>query len=391
MVFRKHIGVVFGALLELADEDPIGAVQGWIAELDRNKSTISLDDYARGLSRIVARARRATIEASVSELERVVATANQSIELIKKCRGVSTGLGFTLGTATAEPIERSMPSMNARPSPDLVRLDHITSSWSFENWCEWLNTGFSAIDEGDSTAHLAFPPLRLYPIGRLVEQLATAFAEASEFGSLMRESIRSAVGNYLAKAGSGEFSRDALFWKFFSLLDPKDPNVHVGRSYVIQVMKSSNTKIPDAILDIICTFGWDCAADSSARAYFYEWLADVVDSSIVIARGIAAGLDEAVSDKELLDETLRYAASKSLVLIPPGVSLVSSQLDRLIFDGRFQKLSPYISQRVVRNTEELRSALSILANGLIVGEKMQWTPPEPKKLADQNIQALVEA
>src|ERR1700689_2588394 len=67
-----------------------------------------------------------------------------------------------------------------------TRCDGTASSWSDDNWCEWLSAGFAAIHEGHPTAHLAFPPLRLYPIGRLVEQLATAFAEAANFGSPMR-------------------------------------------------------------------------------------------------------------------------------------------------------------------------------------------------------------
>jgi hypothetical protein len=396
MGFSRRLSAVFTTLLELVDDDPILAVRSWLAELKGDESTVSLDTYGRGLSRIVTKARGAVTAATASELESLVASAQKSIDLVRQRADASGDLGFNLGSTDSAPPRKEgsmsgLSGINASPPPDVARLDEVASSWSDDNWCEWLSAGFAAIHEGHPTAHLAFPPLRLYPIGRLVEQLATAFAEAANFGSPMRELIRNAVGNYLSNAGSGELSTDALFWQLFHLLDPKDPNVHVGRAYVTQVMKTAKTKFPDSLLEIICVAAWDCSADASTRAYFYEWLGIKIDSPIVTATSIAATLDEAVSEKELIDETLKYAASESLSRLPSGTSAISNHLDKLISDGRLQNLLLNIPKSAFQNTDDLRNTLVAFANVSVVIDNATWTPPEPKRLADEDIRALMEA
>lgn len=385
--------------MRLAEKEPEKALRQWMAAFGARvpSSAVTLENHRRGLACIAKRVREAAAPEDVAKFESLLPMAQQMIVDAKNAADGPVGIGYTLADRKKSHSDIG-PAMNSgvrdsRCPPDVSRLEMVSKAWTAADWCRWLNNGFEAIRAEEVSAHLAFPPLRLYPIGRLLEQLGTAFSQAAEFKLAAQDRVTQALFNYLqtglpedvASAGN-----DDLFWQFFRQLGPADPTMSVAQSYIARVVSAGGSPLGDPVVDGICEAAWDLSGAPSARAWFLEWLTEYVRRPRITALLIIALLDEAVTEPHLHREAIPQAAAQALQMMPPSPSAVSSRVDELIAAGRLHPNFAEITGTTVRNADGLRLELLCLAYEVSqVGVALQ--PPDPIRLVDSGILELVAA
>lgn len=365
-------------LIEIAQESPVLAVQSWLREMSGPASGPVIDARERGL-RMIAEHGERTAGRDMEQFGRLLSAARDQLGKDRQPSTSPSRLGLRLTPSNETAGSRNHVTSTLplhRPSPDLLILDAEAGSWSAEEWCQWLDRGFTLLREGDADIHLSFRPLRLYPLGNYIEQLAAAVRSAQGFGSPMRERLLGALQDRLGREFSTRADLDEQYWFLFNRLQPLDPTVSVGQAYVEQSKKMGLTQIDEEVLSLICDTAWECAATPSARGYFFDWLDVVLPSPLATASALASNLDEAVAEPELVGQTLPQAASVALSSIRVAPAQVISHLDQLITRGRLRALALEIGEPI-KSVSDLNIALPRWARDT----DPIWEPPEPASLS----------
>lgn len=75
--------------------------------------------------------------------------------------------GFALALSD---IPREEEIIDEQEFTDTHCLEEVAAGWTDDQFAQWIMDGVAKLN--DKSAHLAFTPIRLYPIGNYIEQLA---------------------------------------------------------------------------------------------------------------------------------------------------------------------------------------------------------------------------
>jgi len=214
--------------------------------------------------------------------------------------------------------DREAPA-GAMPSRDVRALDEETATWSAEQWWDWLNDGFDEIENETPTAHLAFPPLRLYPLGNYVEQLAAALSEARDTDLTLLPRMLSAVQSYLQYGDTSDETlpgrNDARFWGLLGELGGCGPTLSIAHGYLNRLhAEGSVGSMTDSLCTAICDCVWRACAPPQVLLRFFDSLAANVDRPAAQGSYMLAAM-EAVDDQDHHASEFKAAAMDALEVL----------------------------------------------------------------------------
>jgi len=362
-------------LLASVERKPIQALKDWLQRFPDTgwTSETVLRNYRRGLKRLIAQARRSVATEHVGELEQLI---RLTLEKARKASAANYGPGSAAYGGIGEPVLSREAVLDANHGkgipgvcpPDLYRLAERAAAWKDEDWCSWLADGFTAINGDHPRPHLAFAPLRLYPVGRYVNQLGAALAEGDEANLDLKARVIGAVWTHLE---SGKSSCDPVplldgyFWRLIRHLNAEDRPAAAARLYVNRQQGSlQHQDFQEKVLPSLFDAVWKTSPAPRARASFFEWLTERVSGSLQDAWLVVALINEAASQQILSrDEAFAVAATHCLRIIRRSAKTIHSPLEELIIGGKLDAMVNAQMRRPISSVAGLIEILDELAFG----------------------------
>lgn len=373
----------YSKLQARAEKSPGEVIAVWHKGFNESLPRALLEQHSRSFARLSGVLLQASPDDQLAKVHSWIEGARRRIELSMADEAAETGMGFRLvplGKGARSPVIATKLTPRLDLSDDLDELEEVASLWSEEAWCDWLNTGFSAVRSSSIDAYLAFPPLRLYPVGGYVEQVAEALSERSPRGALLRERALNAVEALLRRGSTKPGIWEVDYWRLLRELEFTDGNVSVGRAYLKRKQDEGAT-ISDETAAELCKFAWRATANESARAGFFQFFSSRT-LLIVDAWEYAALIEEAAADycRGEKDE-LTLVARHLLELSTAWHKIVRAQLSEIVAAGDLVNLERVFG-REIRSLFELIESLQRVAAQKLV------SPPVPNEPIPINIAQL---
>jgi hypothetical protein len=366
--------------LEQAENDAAGSLRGWLAGFEDHAARPLLEFHAVGYARLCGRVSgSAGDDAEIGELiDLGWLRLNTALAPYQS----AVGMGFTLRSTDLPSEESAAMTYEGRsgfePS-DSDELEQVAGGWSEEEWCHWFATGFQSIEQGSPHAYLAFPPLRLYPIGNFISQLGDVLSWHNNRDSLLRERALDAIRQRLATGKPDDNVDDRYYWSLLNELRAPDMNATIARKYHRRLTKARKT-ISDAVLEIICRTAWTCTATEIARAAFFQALANT-ERARMEAWEIVALLEEAAADNgENIADALNRVACDIMGRARYETGALDAELDLLAAEGRLVKLGASQGKNIVE-VAILRQVISALTACGCAPDPPP-TPPTPRSASE---------
>jgi hypothetical protein len=386
-------------LYKVAERSPLKALGLWLstAAPDQSRSPTVLATHQRGLRRLKALARGAVADAKAAELEDLIKQAESRLARVAVLvpRGPTEESDLTLTLAPPEKVSvmaaTSTPRERACP-PDLARLQEIAAKWPSETWVRWLADGFRTVEDGSGPAHLAFPPIRLYPVGRYLEQFEATIAEAGECRLGVAVGLQKSIAAYLttgfpALPDGPRF--DPIFWRLYAQSRPTDYSGAVPFGYLEWFSQSPNVRVNESeLVDAICQAVFDTVPGSTTVASLFECLADQFDSASADAALIVALLNEAQKDLGLSNEPVPDAAEKCRGLVARRQAGIGPALDRLLARGRLDRQGVQAFGVAIHTAPQLLDAIGREAARRVLRPEDILSQPPPIPLRETLILEL---
>lgn len=361
-------------LLRKVESDPLRTMEAWLTQFPEGASApkVVLGSYRRGLRCVIALARQNVAAERSSRLEQLIEAAQEKFGTAEPESHEPDRQPDPLADGADLPGEaivnaHKIPESSASCPPDLHRLAELAAGQTDEQWCEWLAKGFAALSRHTPPPHLAFLPLRLYPMGRYVNQLAAAFSEAAAANLDLKVRATDAVWNYLESGRPDQvrtMAVDAEFWQMIALLDAQDRPASAARRYVERRPDVIRTPAwAGRILPALCEAVWATSPAPAARAAFFEWLAHEVPGVVQNAWLVVALLNEAAARMLCRDEEIAIAAAECVRIMDDTTGEIRAPLDALIAAGRLDDHFGTAPHPPLRDAAELEALLDDLAQG----------------------------
>lgn len=387
---KANLSELYGQLLRQADKAPVKALESWLVLFDAQAAypRSVLATHRRALERLIARASAGA--GAGAEEKTVAALARAARERLAKTpvkpRSSTEPLPPLTLTPTREgPMsEISSAGPDAFCPPDLLRLQKVAQKWASADFIKWLADGFAALQDSGRQSHLAFAPLRLYPMGRFAQQLAASISEAAEFHLPVAEAIIKAIRRHLTSgrpALAHGHRLDVQLWTLYAQFKVFDPRAEIPASYLDHALRQVRKDTPDLepLLDVITDTVFETVPSPSRQAWFFERAQRAVVSPTLDAALAIALLNEAQRDIGSDQDAVVSAATRCKRLIGDRGGAVEAKLVDLLSQGRLFDEGRQAFSRPVGNVLMLRTGIERLARA---GEVTTAKQPVPIKLEE---------
>jgi len=385
-------------LLKIAARRPKQALREWLSEVEpeRTTSPTVMGTHQRGLRRLIAQSRGAVRSEHVEELEGLITRAERRLALAVAAIGSNPAIDpdpiLTLSPTGGAMVMPATKRSDLACPPDLARLQEIAARWPQEQWVRWLAEGFKMLQDGGGPPHLAFPPIRLYPLGRYFEQLKAAIEEAGNCRLAVASALHWSVGSYLgtgAPALPDGPRFDPLFWQLYARGPQPDNLGLVASAYLGRYQQSSRHPVDEVeLVDSICDAVFETVSGATTVALVLEAVATRFDNAAADAALVIALMNEAQDDIGFATDPVPEAAQACRAIIARRPEETGRFLGRLLNQGRLVRRGELAFGVAIDSTSKFLESLSRAAARRVPHPKETLSQPSPIPLSQTRILEL---
>lgn len=312
------------------------ALARWRAAVDRHPPTslIALEMHRRWLAGMKRHAEDAA-PAEMPALGLLFQNAQRQLDALSFKVAPPDSFSYSLDYDEEDGRKGPVPA-------DLKSLEDRTIGWAQEQWWDWLNSGFDEITQDSPTSHLAFPPLRLYPLDRYIQQLAAALHDGKDHGLTVFDRVLTAIQCYLQLGDpSNEMlpgRNDPMFWELLGEMGPWDPEVAIPHGYLERLTADDKLKsMSGELCRAICNCIWASNARPVTLATFFDRFSSNVNQPAAQGSYMIATIDHVARTGPVA--SLEFAAAAADAMDVISISDVETRevgeyVDAVLTSGR---------------------------------------------------------